>query len=553
MDNIFSQPNIRECEEYVISLQRQLDKAVVEGNRKDIHRLFDLLTKRSDAVKILAINRITRLNSGKYTAGVDGINTPKDKGDANLFRHNLLNEIDLHKRPDKIKRAFIPKSHGKLRPLGIPTISDRINQDIIRTGLEPIVEYHFHPNSYGFRPKRSCQDAMVHLHKKLANANRPKYVVEGDIKGCFDNIKHTHILETLENWQTPNWAIEIIAKMLRADIIHENKVYANKAGTPQGGVISPMLANVALTTLDYHCQQFAEHTTNPIVRYADDFVIVCVSEKKGKEIKENITEHLAEKAGLTLSDEKTAITHISKGFNFLGFNFRKYKPRNNPNGRRILLIKPQPERVRDFLRAIKQEVRKHYNMEQSELIHHLNPKIIGFGMYYRHCVAQETFNKIDHIIWQRLLRWGKRKTQEPTNRVIRRYFYRPATHKKSLTFGDRDKGIRIYELKRIPIRRFNKVRTDYRIFDSNPEIITYWQKRDYTNSLKSIIPITRRKLYQQQNGRCNHCNRPFVESDILDSKIHLDHVVPKSVGGSNKLDNLRLVHQECHLEIHESK
>ena len=551
-ENTFTASNLRDCEEYVISLQRQLDETVIKGDTKSIHRLFDLLTKRSKAVKILATNRITRINSGKYTAGIDGIATPKDRYEANHFRLDLLNDIDVEKKPDLIKRGFIPKSDGKQRPLGIPTIQDRIVQEIIRTGLEPIVEYNFHEHSYGFRPKRSCQDAMSHLYIKLSRKISPRYVIEGDIKGCFDNIRHSHILRTLDFWQVPHWAINVIRAMLKTGILYENKVYANNAGTPQGGVISPMLANVALTSFDFHCQNFAENTSNPLVRYADDFVITCVSEKKGKQIKADITDFLAETSGLTLSDKKTAITHISKGFNFLGFHFKKYKP-NGYMGNwtdEKLLIRPQPEKVVDFLRNIAKDIRKLNNVNQDTLISILNPKLRGFGMYYRHCVSQVTFNKIDYHVWNKLLKWAKRKHRKlKTKEIVRRYFHY-LDGNKTLLFSDTETGSHIFQLKRIPIRRFKKIKTGYRIFDKSEETTTYWQKRETENCLFALNSRTRRTLYTKQKGKCYHCNRPFIVNEILDAKVDTHHIIPKKLGGGNEINNLSLVHETCHHEIH---
>ena len=197
-ENIFSAENIRNCEQYVFSIQQRLDRAIAANNVKRIRHILDLLTKRSKAVKILATYRITIRNQGKYTAGVDGISIPKgNKALADKIKMELLESIDIKAKPNTIKRVFIPKGNGKKRPLGIPTIKDRINQEILRTALEPIVEYYSHDNSFGFRPKRSCHDAIELLFSKLSSKNRSRYIVEGDIKGCFDNISHTHITKTL--------------------------------------------------------------------------------------------------------------------------------------------------------------------------------------------------------------------------------------------------------------------------------------------------------------------------------------------------------------------
>ena len=255
--NIFTAENIRNCEEHVLSIQRRLDKAVADNDKNSIQRLFDLLIRKSTAVKVLATWRITQRNQGKYTAGVDGISMSKDhnRKTQNQMRLKLMDKIDIGKKPDPIRRVFIPKPNGKQRPLGIPTLHDRIIQEILRIAIEPTAEYHFSDNSFGFRPKRSCQDAMSMLQKFLAKSDRKKYVIEGDIKGCFDNINHNHIISILEDWLIPKWTIQIIEQILKSDIFHNGEIYDSETGTPQGGVISPLLANVALTSLDNFCFQ----------------------------------------------------------------------------------------------------------------------------------------------------------------------------------------------------------------------------------------------------------------------------------------------------------
>ena len=215
-ENIFSAENIRNCERYVLSIQKRLDRAVATNNSKRIRHLTDLLTKKSRAVKALAVYRITTENSGKNTAGVDGISTPEDKVERDNFRQRMLKEINITKKLDAIKRVYIPKANGKKRPLGIPTLSDRIIQEIIRIALDPIVEYHSNGNSYGFRPKRSCHDAIAHLFIALTKKGSKRYVIEGDIKECFDNISHEHILETLKGWNIQSKLIGIIKGMLKA-------------------------------------------------------------------------------------------------------------------------------------------------------------------------------------------------------------------------------------------------------------------------------------------------------------------------------------------------
>ena len=545
--NTFSAENIRNCEGYVFSMQNRLDKAVADNDKKGIRETFDLITKRSEAVKILATWRITQRNQGKYTAGIDGICIPQNESREYQYhiRHLILDKINIDKKPDSIRRVYIPKPNDKKRPLGIPTIHDRIVQEILRIGLDPIVEYHFNGNSYGFRPKRSCQDAMQHLFFKLSRKNCYRYVIEGDIKGCFDNINHEHISETLLKWQTPKWAIENITRILKAKIFHNGQVYDSDTGTPQGGVISPLLANVALTTLDDLCENLGSKWTNPIVRYADDFIITCKNENEGKEIKETIAEHLLEKVNLTLSEEKSKITHISKGFDFLGFNFRKYKDRDIEK----LLIKPQKEKVLNLLQNCKEILDIHKTTKQNVVISLINPKIIGWAMYYRHVSSKKVFTKVDKAIWQKLLRWAKRRhNNKSTKWVLDRYFHTNNGTKHQ--FMDKDWNNKIPSIARIPIKRFIKVNNDYRVYNNNPTNLAYWEKREYLNAYNQIESVKRSRLFSKQKSKCPHCKGIISQQNIQDSETHVHHVIPKSKGGTDSYSNLRLIHSECHREIH---
>ena len=567
VDDIFSASNIRRCEARVFSIQAKLDKAVADNDTKSIRETFNLLAKNSLAVKVLAVWRITQRNSGKYTAGVDGVSIPRvDTGLRHQIRLKLLDEIDITHKPDNIRRVFIPKSNGDKRPLGIPTMRDRINQEILRIAVEPIAEYHFSNNSYGFRPKRSCHDAIEQLFRKLSKRVGHRYILEGDIKGCFDNIDHEHIINTLREWKVPIWATDTITKMLKSGIFHKGEVFDSETGTPQGGVISPLLANVALTTLDNFCfhkygrlrkQRDQASQDNPIVRYADDFVIVCKSKRMAEQIKADIMGHLADKVGLTLSEEKTSITHITTGFNFLGFNIRKHpkkhakmKPKNEREwSDYTLLIKPQKEKVIEFLRGCKEVLDANKTAKQSSIINILNPKLIGWSMYYRHAVSKEIFAKVDHEIWTKLYFWSKRRhTNKSKGWILDKYFSRVKDFK--LAFVDKDTKTYLQRIVLTPIKRFVMLNRKYRVYDKSPETREYWEKREYTNAYNQIYSVKMRRLYKRQQGKCLYCKEPLTQRQVETSEFHIHHVKPRSLGGDDGYSNLRLIHSDCHRELH---
>ena len=550
----FSAENIKNCEKHVLAMQRRLDKAVADNDKNSIRETFDLITQRSNAAKILATWWITQRNAGKYTAGVDGMKIPKDKSREyqNQLRHRIMDNIDIGKKPASIRRIYIPKPNGKKRPFGIPTIHDRIVQEILRMGLDPIVEYWSHSNSYGFRPKRSCYDATEHLFRKLANDDRPRYVLEGNIKGGFDNLKHEHVIETLEDWHVPKWATKTIYRILETRIFHNGEIYDSETGTPQGGVLSPLLANVALTTLDNFCEDLGPKQSNPIVRYADDFIIVCRSEPEAKQIKKEIAEHLQAKVGLTLSEEKTKITHIYKGFNFLGFNFKKYKSlKEKGEVKYTLSIRPEKERVKTLLRDCKEIIVTHKTATQGNLIKMLTPTLIRWAMYYRHVIAARTFGRIDRELWFKLYKWALRRHPNKSKKwVIRKYFQNTSERKSH--FVDRETKLRLPTLNKIPTKKFVKVSNNFRVYDRNPETIEYWRKREYLNAYDQIESVKKRKLFAKQKGKCPHCKGDILQEDIRRRETHIHHVKPRSEGGNDSHSNLRLLHAECHREIHGS-
>ena len=525
---LFSPDNIRQCELNVLKIQHQLDKAVENDDTKRIRFLVHQLSAKSLSTRIMSIYRICYLNNGKYTAGVDGVSTPRTRAERLEFMNDILYNIDINKKPEPIRRVFIPKPNGKQRPLGIPTIHDRITQDIIKQSIEPICEYHFNHCSHGFRPKRSCHDAIADIFIKLSRKTSKKWVIEGDIKGCFDFISHDHIIEMLKQWKVPNQVRDIILQMLKSNISFDEKLSPSEAGTPQGGVISPMLANVALTSLDNAVEEWHNWESNPIVRYADDFIITAWSHDEAVEIRNKVKSFIKNTIGLELSDEKTRITHIDEGFDFLGFSIRKYNE--------TLHIKPASDNIKEYRHKIRL-ITKDYNADPYSLIKQLNPIIIGWGNYYSNVVSSHIFSLNTTYLFRRLWKWAVRKHPNYGRKKIRWEYFN-----NEWTFFDKITQLKVIQMQQIPIRRHIKVKANMRVY--NKEHQEYWSKRE--NQQMGLYGVYR-QLYDKQKGFCSFCNGRITSSD---KDLHIHHLKPISYGGDDKLNNLRLIHHDCHSEIH---
>lgn len=439
-------------------LQVRIAKAVKEGKNRKAKALQWLLT-HSYYGKLSAVKRVTS-NDGKNTPGIDGVTWTSSS-------HKIQGVLSLKRRgysPQPLRRVHIPKKDGCKRPLSIPTMKDRAMQALHLLALTPVAETTAAPHSYGFREERCCADALEQAHRLLARRVSPKWILEGDIKACFDKISHDWLLENVLT------DTKILQEWLKAGFVWEGSTFPTHSGTPQGGIISPCLAVMTLSEIESVLKEqfkkrFGEsHKKVNVIFYADDFIVTGSS----KELLENevrpLVEELLARRGLTLHPQKTVVTHIDDGFVFLGHNVRKYKEK--------LLITPAKRNVKDFLGKIRSITRKAHNASARELILKLNPMIRGWAMYFRHHVASDTFSYVDHCIWECLWRWTRRKHEGRTAQwVYQRYF-------KTNGLRDwcfRSEGAELIRMSSIPIRRFVQVKAHTNPYD--PECHDYFENR----------------------------------------------------------------------------
>ncbi len=481
-------------------LQARIVKALQESRWNKVRALVYLLT-HSYSGRAAAILRVTT-NAGATTPGVDGAiwNTPELKAEAfsKLRRHGY--------QPQPLRRIYIPKSSdpAKMRPLGIPTLTDRAMQALYLLGLDPIEETLADANSYGFRNKRCCADALDHCHKILSRRPAATWILEGDIKACFDRISHDWMLTHIPMDKV------ILRLWLQAGFMEKRVFFATTAGTPQGGIISPVLANRALDGLDALLHErlgatCGQHRRNKVhlVRYADDFIITGTSQELLRDEVQPLVAHFLKERGLELSHEKTRVTHIADGFDFLGQNIRRY-------GTKIIL-KPSRKNVRTFLAKI-DEVIQHEGgyLSAGELIRRLNPKIRGWALYHRHASSTRTYARVDDLIFRKLWRWARRRHRKKSARWVKRqYFTKNADGCWQFCGTLRDDGgeshpIVLVRARQIAIRRHVKVQGAANPYDPAWEL--YFEERLAAQMAGTLTGRgTARYLWLEQSGRCPVC------------------------------------------------
>jgi RNA-directed DNA polymerase len=465
-----------EFTDQVTRLQGRIFRAAKAGDHRKVRDL-QLLMIRSRSALALAIRQVTQINQGRATAGVDGVVVRTDRQ-----RMELLGQgIDLEGyRPKPVRRVYIPKANGKLRPLGIPTVKDRIVQAVVKLALEPEWESRFEANSYGFRPGRSAHDAMQAIWIGLNQDGASEWIVDADISGCFDNIDHQALLSRI----APHFH-EVVRRWLCAGVVELSNLKETTAGTPQGGIISPLLANIALDGMERLFggetkdgrPKMASKKKGPnhgvhLIRYADDFVVFCPSRDVAEQhVLPKLESFLAER-GLQLSEAKTRLAHVEEGFNFLGFTTRRLGGK--------LIVKPQKEKVTGHIRRLSEHFRAHRQQPTAGVIRDLSPVIRGWASYYRHVVSKRVFAKVDDAMWPMIFKWVKRR--HPTKSigwVKARYFTLGSTGRRwTLSTGP----LVLPKHDATPIVRWVKV--SGRASPLDPDLRSYWAIRRKTGRFR---------------------------------------------------------------------
>jgi RNA-directed DNA polymerase len=489
----------RRAEQNVWRLRQRIFTASKAGDLPKVRRLQKLML-RSHSNTLVSVRRVTERNAGRLTAGMDGevVLTPEAKTE-------LVLRVQHPREPFKalpVRRVYIPKpGTKKQRPLGIPALIDRCHQARVLNALEPEWEARFEPKSYGFRPGRGCHDAIEAIFQVAKQNPRRLWVLDADLAGAFDRIAHDHILTMIGTFP----ARGMVRAWLKAGVVENGRLSRTEEGTPQGGVISPGLLNIALHGMEtaagasYGVDGHAKRGSPVLIRYCDDFVVHCHSRQEALEVKARLAAWLASR-GLAFNDDKTKVVSLSEGYDFLGVNVRRYRSK--------LLIKPSKAAVRRIRRRLRDELRALRGSNAQAVIKRLNPIIRGWAAYYRTQVSAVAFGKLDHYLWRLTLKWATfSHATKPTDWIIHRYYGRfNKARQDRWVFGDRTSGAFLHRFAWTNIVRHQIVK--HRASPDDPDLADYWAWR----RRKAPLPINRTalRLYRVQDGRCAICKTTLL-------------------------------------------
>jgi len=529
------------CQINLSELQNRLTTAAIKNDWKEVNRLQDNIT-RSFSGRALAVRKVLS-NRGKNTPGVDGIlwKTSQDKYKA------IISLKDLSKyKALPVKRVYIPKPGKKeLRPLGIPTCFDRAVQALWLFALDPILEVKSDPRSFGFRKSRSVHDAATYIHLVMGSTHGKRLVWEADIEKFFDRVNH--------DWLIANVPMDkrILKEFLKAGIIERNLFKSSIEGFPQGGIISPLLANWALNGLEDSIKEYKDCF---LCRYADDFVILGNNLENLKLCSRKVQTFLAER-GLQISEMKSGFSDIEEGFNFLGYRFREIVDTNRMKGTKkgVFLVKPTPENIVRIQKKIKETVTTNRQASSGRLIQTLNPILRGWAEHFRTVSSSRAFRNISKRCFDVLYKWAKRKHRNiGSKKIIRRYWKSAQKGRTTIRWIFHGKNHRKDEITLFDIGRHSIIR--HRMIPIKPPVPNPYLKEDEkyfenrgrrTLTHSALLDHRKKYLLTVQKGLCWSCKTP------VDHKLALEihHLKPISEGGTNSMKNLAVVHRECHRQL----